>query len=303
MTNRQRSDPYVYPNSTVLINKFDIHDQDELSRREGAIFVIQNSKPLPAGHFDYDHLKAIHHHFFHLIYEWAGKERTVDIAKGESYFANSHYISNELHKLFNKLKQEQYLLHLTKPAFCEKLSFYFNELNAIHPFREGNGRTQRAFYTELAKQAKYDLDWEKTTVHKYIQASIEGFSGHYSPMTSIFNKIIVPHSKDIELPTMKKVLPYKNLRGMAINNSDNAIEQLLNSDNVTFNQLLGSLIQRAGQTSDAKEAEKIAYLANKLVESIINNPIQNKLLENTAPTLSEHAKAQFLKNDLIRKKP
>lgn len=157
---------------------------------EGLIFGLKNLEPLPAGNFDYDHLKAIHHHFFSDVYEWAGQERTVDIAKGNSYFGNKQYLSKELNKLFSKLKADHYLRDLSREEFCEKLSYYFNEINAAHPFREGNGRTQRAFCDALATQAGYFLDWTQVNKDEYLKASIAGFiQANYKPMAVILKDI------------------------------------------------------------------------------------------------------------------
>lgn len=106
---------------------------------EGFIFGLKNREELPRGNFDYAHLQAIHRHFFYEIYEWAGKERTIDIAKGDSYFCHQQYITKELDKLFSKLKTDNYLREFSLNDFCKKLSFYFNEINAAHPFKKQGG--------------------------------------------------------------------------------------------------------------------------------------------------------------------
>jgi cell filamentation protein len=122
------TDPYLYPNSSVLINKFGLKNQDALQEIEAFIFGLKNLESLPSGNFDYSHLKAIHNHFFRDVYEWAGKERTVDIAKGDSYFCHQQFITKELDKLFSKLKNDNYLRELSVGDFSKKLSFYFNEM-------------------------------------------------------------------------------------------------------------------------------------------------------------------------------
>ncbi|MBY0544631.1 MAG: Fic family protein [Gammaproteobacteria bacterium] len=189
MHKHEQNDPYVYPQTTVLVNKLGIRDQVKLNDYEIILFAAQASGPLPAGQFDYTHLKAIHRHYFADLYEWAGKERTVDIAKDGHLFAHTQYIFGEMNKLFDKLKKEKYLQNLDKLAFCERLSYYFNEINAAHPFREGNGRTQRAFCDLVAEQAGYKLDWTKVNTETYIQASIDGHIGNYNSMTNVFNVI------------------------------------------------------------------------------------------------------------------
>lgn len=189
--NKLSADPALYPESSVLINKFDIRDQDSLQQMEGFIFGIKTLEPLPLGNFDYDHLKSIHKHFFADVYSWAGQERTIDIAKGDCYFGHKQYITNELNKLFKKLQADNLLSNCPQEEFCKKLSYYFNEINAAHPFREGNGRTQRAFCDLLAQQSDYHINWNKMDQDEYMQASISGFlQGDYIAMENIFKKII-----------------------------------------------------------------------------------------------------------------
>ena len=205
--NNSLTDPYLYPGSSVLINKFGLKSHDALQEVEGFIFGLKSLEPLPAGNFDYDHLKNIHHHFFNGVYEWAGQERTVDIAKGNSFFGNKQYISKELNKLFAKLKADQYLCALAQSKFCNKLSYYFNEINAAHPFREGNGRTQRAFCDALANQAGYTLDWTTVNKDEYIKASIAGFlHADYKPMELILKSITTPlqHARTRNEITLEK---------------------------------------------------------------------------------------------------
>jgi cell filamentation protein len=187
-------DPYVYPSTDILINKLDIHDAEKLKDAEALFYYVKSHQPLPQGEFDYTHLKAIHQHFFGDLYEWAGQERTIDIAKGDSYFAHQQYISQALNKLFAALKKDNHLSGLQQNEFCKKLSYYFNEINAAHPFREGNGRTQRAFCDLLAKQAGYYLDWKKVPIQEYIEASIAGFNGNYEAMENILKDITTTYS-------------------------------------------------------------------------------------------------------------
>lgn len=187
-----KNDPYLYIGTGVLINKKGIKDQDKLEDVEERLYVAQACKPLPTGNFDYSHLKAIHKHFLSELYEWAGEERTVDITKGGSYFAHKSYITASVNKQLALLKAENYLQSLDKGNFVKKAAAHFNELNAAHPFREGNGRTLRAFFDLLANQAGYKLDWTATAEAEFINASIQGFNGNDTAMAVIFDKITTP---------------------------------------------------------------------------------------------------------------
>ena len=85
---------------------------------------------------DIKHLQAIHRYIFQDVYDWAGKVRTVDIAKG-NMFCNVRFISGQADEIFTKLKEEKYLAGLDEETFIKRLAYYFSEINALHPFREG----------------------------------------------------------------------------------------------------------------------------------------------------------------------
>jgi cell filamentation protein len=75
-------DPYTYKNSIVLVNRLDLHQQTALDKFEAEISSARAQEPLPAGDLDFEHYRAIHHHLFQDVYEWAGQIRTVCISKG-----------------------------------------------------------------------------------------------------------------------------------------------------------------------------------------------------------------------------
>lgn len=230
----EQNDPYVYPGTEILINKLGIKDADKLQEVERGFYLEKSYEPLPKGNFDYTHLKAIHKHFLGDIYEWAGKERTIDIAKGNSYFAHNAYIASAITKQFDKLKKDNYLKNLDKEIFTEKAASYFNELNAAHPFREGNGRTLRAFFDLLSDKAGYKLTWSNVNEKEYIDASIKGFEGHDEAMKKVFDKIAEPlgqpinQKQSILSEAVKKILTeyvqslnnYEQLAEQAVKNFD-----------------------------------------------------------------------------------
>jgi cell filamentation protein len=79
-------DPYTYENSTVLVNKLDLREQTELDAFEVEISSARAEEPLPHGTLDFIHYKAVHHHLFQDVYQWAGQVRTVRISKGGNPF-------------------------------------------------------------------------------------------------------------------------------------------------------------------------------------------------------------------------
>jgi cell filamentation protein len=143
-------DPYCYPGTSVLINKLDLKDQRSLDAFEAEISFQRSTEPLPSGRFSYTHYRAVHRHLFQDVYNWAGKVRTVRITKAGSTFCYPEHIDQEMKKLFAALAKAKYFRDSSPEAFAKKTAHFLAELNAIHPFREGNGRTQLTFLTLLS---------------------------------------------------------------------------------------------------------------------------------------------------------
>ncbi|MFC0322411.1 Fic/DOC family protein [Gallibacterium melopsittaci] len=194
------SDRLVSKNG-VLLNKFGIDDQNELNKKENNITSVQIVKlsidPIK-GSFDLKHLQAIHKHIFDQIYSWAGDIRNIDISKGNSMFATNSRIIPEAEKLFSQLRKENYLKNTEPEKMASRLAYYLGEINAIHPFREGNGRTQRVFISQLAKEAGFELTFDKTTQEEMIQASIAAYFCDYTGLESIIERGLKPLSNHLE---------------------------------------------------------------------------------------------------------
>jgi cell filamentation protein, protein adenylyltransferase len=166
-------DPYVDPATGVLRNKLGLSATDELETAEreithAALIFLKESPVQPS--YDLRHLCAIHRRVFGDIYEWAGQLRTVAIAKG-TWFCLPQYIESAAAEVFRALHSESFLCGLPRDVFTERLTYYFGEVNAIHPFREGNGRAQRAFFEQLSSDAGFILDWQHLAADRNIAAS------------------------------------------------------------------------------------------------------------------------------------
>ncbi|EGJ6821554.1 Fic family protein, partial [Campylobacter coli] len=171
----------------IKTNKIGAKSLDELFRKER---MITNKKALELGknpikgNFDYQHLKDIHKALFEDVYTWAGQDRMqmglkekfakyapngaiINFVPGKELDKYSKIIFDELAKN-NYLKNSKDLNH-----FAKNLAKFMGEINALHPFREGNGRTQRIFLNELAKNAGYKLDLNLISKHKMIHACVE----------------------------------------------------------------------------------------------------------------------------------
>ena len=174
-----RNSIYCYPGSDVLINKLNIKDNQLLSEAERKIVLTKSyelRKNSKIGNFDLDHFLKIHEFLFEDIYPFAGKFRNENIAKGYFSFAEWQYIEPEINRLFDKLKAENYLQGKSREELVKGLAYYLSELNVLHPFREGNGRTIREFIRELAFFNGYILDLQNTTSEELLKASVDSIA-------------------------------------------------------------------------------------------------------------------------------
>ena len=170
-----RNSIYCYKDSDVLVNKFDIHDNKKLEEIERKIVLAklyelrQNHQ---IGNFDVAHFVGIHRFLFEDIYPFAGLFRNENIAKGNFSFAEWEYIEDQLKKLLDQLKEENYLQNLDRDIFIKRVSHYMAELNVLHPFREGNGRTIREFIRQLAYKNGYVLNLKNINPKEMLYACI-----------------------------------------------------------------------------------------------------------------------------------
>jgi cell filamentation protein len=147
-------------------------------------------EPLPSGPLTSDYYLAIHRHLFQDVYEWAGKIRSVRISKGDSTFCYPEYIERELAKLFEGLAADSELSGLDPAQFAEKAGAVIAELNAIHPFREGNGRTQLSFLVELSERAGHPLNLEGLDPQTILSATIASFGGDSRTLSKLIYNLI-----------------------------------------------------------------------------------------------------------------
>ena len=149
----ERTSKYCYPNSNILINQLNIKNAKDLQYYEAKITAAKSlglRLQGITGNFNKEHFLSIHRYLFEDIYPFAGILREENIAKDEFRFAMWEYIEPELERLLNQLQKENYLQNLSKIELAKRLAYYLSELNVLHPFREGNGRTNREFIRQLA---------------------------------------------------------------------------------------------------------------------------------------------------------
>jgi cell filamentation protein len=197
MSRYDADETYCYPGTDVLRNKAEITDANELDAYEGELSTLRSIEILEnplVGQFDLALLQRIHFALFQDIYDWAGKIRTVDISRGNSRFANVRFIESAANEIFNKLARENWLKGLDAGHLSKRLAHYLSEINALHPFREGNGRVQRIFISQLSQAAGYQLDYSDLEQEQIYQAMELAFNGD----ESILANLILAHLDQLE---------------------------------------------------------------------------------------------------------
>lgn len=187
-----------YEGTTCLINKFDIRDEDQLERLESHItlakIAILQKEPIK-GNFDFEHYKAIHKFIFEDLYEWAGTIRSVNISKKGTRFAKYDEIEKLAEACFIHLKSCNCFKNMDIETFVENLTDLYCVTNYLHPFREGNGRTQRVFLTNVALNAGYEMNFFDIDTDELMIATIQAANGVDTNLKNMLLKTISPIAK------------------------------------------------------------------------------------------------------------
>jgi len=183
-------DPYCYEGTSVLKNRLDLRTQAELEEFETAIASQRAEEALPDGNLDQQHYCALHHHLYQDVYDWAGEVRTVRTAKGGNPFCYPENITAQLAKLFRELVAANHFRGLDADAFAKAAAHFLGELNAVHPFREGNGRTQLIFLKLIAAAAGYDVNLARVDAPAMLAAMIASYHGDEAPLAKRIRGLI-----------------------------------------------------------------------------------------------------------------
>jgi cell filamentation protein len=194
-------DPYLIPGTGVLRNLVNADSVQALADAENDWvtfrFLQLQATPLTA-EGTVKQLQWIHHFLFHDMYEWAGQIRTIDMSKGGgSVFQPLQLFDTGAQYAETTLRDDHMLQGLDRERFIERLAVSFDNFNTLHPFREGNGRTQHVFWTLIARDAGWGLDWSQVSKH---ENDIASFIAHenvdYSRLEAMFAKIVQPLSPE-----------------------------------------------------------------------------------------------------------
>ena len=179
-----------YPDTSVLINKFNIRDAQKLNEVESVISSTRYAQWLSAPQqetFDFSHYKKIHCYLFSDLYDWAGCVRTVDISKKGTAFTPATEIEKQAELIFRHLRERSFFRGLPHDAFVAEIVDFYGATNLLHPFREGNGRTQRVFLTQLIRSAGYDIRFEEMDTDLLMFATIQSAQGVDDFLKQVFN--------------------------------------------------------------------------------------------------------------------
>lgn len=193
------ADPYIDPSTGILRNLIGAETRDALSIAEGDLVfarLVQLAERPPAGTGDLVELQAIHRQLFQDVFDWAGDLRTVDIRKreeGAEPFLPVQMIDRAAAFAARELHADHSLRDMRLDLFVERLAYHYDAFNYIHPFREGNGRTQRVMWNRVALEAGWQLDWQRVqgpTNDAACRAAAE--DQDFGPLRAMFTQITAP---------------------------------------------------------------------------------------------------------------
>jgi cell filamentation protein len=184
------TDPLCYPGTSVLINRGGLTGQTDLDEFELSMYLTRADEPFPQGDLGYGHYRAIHHHLFQDVYDWAGQSRTIRIGKGGNWFCYPEHLEREMAKAFAGSVIDSAVTSPTKTIFAERAALLLAEINAGHPFREGNGRTQMAYLKLLAATAGYGFNEDALNPDVAMSAMIASFAGELAGLARLIEDLI-----------------------------------------------------------------------------------------------------------------
>ncbi len=188
-----------YPETRCLVNYFGLRDKPVLRRVDKRISSLRTAELLRSPldmPFNFDHLVAIHSHLFGDIYPSAGMIRTSSTKKHREY-CQPEFIMPASERLFDNLRQNKYLMGIHDvDDFVNELAYYMGEVEALHPFMDGNGRTTRLFFDTIARKAGYAIGWGSSDPDHFLEANVAALDGDYQALIDVLEEIVIPLSDE-----------------------------------------------------------------------------------------------------------
>ena len=181
-----------YPGTTCLVNKLGIQDELALAETEAAVVLgkasLLDQQPIP-GVFDFDHYKRIHQFLFCDLYDWAGQIRTINLSKKGTAFVPAAEIESCAVACFKRLAEFSGE-GMSHRELAEEVADFYHTVNMLHPFREGNGRTQRIFFTQWIRSLGYEVDLSSVDPDAFMIATIYAAQGVMDQLADFFEQMI-----------------------------------------------------------------------------------------------------------------
>lgn len=191
-----------YEGTTCLINKLDIHDEQKLSEAEAAIVLgkLAMLKKCPVqGSFDFEHYKQMHYFLFCDLYDWAGQIRDINLSKKGTAFVSVDEINVCAKSCFARLQSFD-AEELSLRELAEEVADFYHTVNMLHPFREGNGRVQRAFFEYWAEERLgFRLNWSVLDPDEFMIATIYAAQGIMDQLVNCFEVMLQPVEMNMDL--------------------------------------------------------------------------------------------------------
>lgn len=188
----EASSDHCYEGTTCLINKLDIRDEEKLAEVEAAIVLgkaaLLDQHPIQ-GAFDLDHYKRIHQFLFCDLYDWVGQLREINLSKKGTAFVPVEEIEPCATACFKRLQVFQ-AKGLSHRELAEEVADFYHTVNMIHPFREGNGRAQRVFFSQWIRHIGFQLDLTAVDPDEFIFATIQAAQGVMDQLVDHFDHAI-----------------------------------------------------------------------------------------------------------------
>ncbi|MGH0053935.1 MAG: Fic/DOC family protein [Sphaerochaetaceae bacterium] len=190
---RDTDERSVYPGTSILVNFFSIKERSKLRRVEASLANLRTAEMLVESvnnAYDFNHLKMLHGRMFSDMYPSAGQIRTTAAAK-RTVFCNPAFIESAAEDIFARLRKEHYLKGLEREIFINDLAFFMGEVEALHPFRDGNGRAARLFFYQLSLYAGFDIDWSMIDSDRLLEADISAIDGDYQLLIDVLEEVVL----------------------------------------------------------------------------------------------------------------
>lgn len=184
---------YTDKDTGILLNKENIQNYKELIAFESLCVANRceqlHNNPIQI-EYGYDLLK-IHKFLFQDVYDWAGEVRKVEIAKGGRQFLPMHSFNSAFAYIDRLLAEFKAIEQPDKRSIAQKLAEILDNINFLHPFREGNGRTQREFIRLLAAQKGYCLNLNPIDNHSVYERYMDDtINGKTDDLTNLIYKLL-----------------------------------------------------------------------------------------------------------------